>query len=96
MSHPYFKSLVGQTTSVANIFTGKAGLGAVLLTGDGTNVPTIDIYDNTAGSGTKIFTATLPITTRSQFFHFAHPVRADIGLSVVITGTGAIWSIYYL
>lgn len=95
MSHPYYKSLVAQTAD-ALVATGKAGLGVVILTGDGTNIPTLDIYDNTTNTGTKIFSATLPITVRSQMFIFPHPVRADIGMYADITGTGAIYSVYFV
>jgi hypothetical protein len=95
MSHPYYKSLVAQTADVL-VATGKAGLGAVLVTGDGANVATVTIWDNTAGSGTKIFEAVLPITQRSAFFSFPHPVRCDIGMYLDVTGTGATASVYYV
>jgi hypothetical protein len=95
MSHPYLKSLVAQTADVL-VATGKAGLSAVLVTGDGVNVPTVTIWDNTSATGTKVFEAILPITVRSQLFEFAHPVRADTGLFLDVTGTGCTASVYYV
>lgn len=95
MIDAYAKSVAAQTAS-GLIATGKAALVAVLLTGDGTNIPTLDIYDNTAASGTKIFSATLPISTRSQLFPLVLPARCDIGMYASISGTGAIYSVYYV
>lgn len=91
----YSKSLVGQTAD-ALVATGKAGLCAVIVTSDGTNVATLDIYDNTTNSGTKVFTAVVPISQRSVMFTFVRAVKADIGLFADITGTGASYSVYYV
>lgn len=77
------------TGSTTTLLTGKATLNSVQLIGDGTNAPTVIIYDNTAGSGKIIARLSAPTTGVFTAFTPAVSIRCDIGLTVVVSGTGA-------
>ena len=92
---PFAKYLAVQTADTI-VATGKAGLVAVMVTGDGVNVATVTIWDSLSAAGTKLFEAVLPITQRSILFSFVRPIKAEIGLFLDVTGTGATASVYYV
>ncbi|MFA5377516.1 MAG: hypothetical protein WC455_17325 [Dehalococcoidia bacterium] len=86
----------GVKTSSGIVATGPGVLTQIIVGTDGTNSPTIDLYDNTAASGTKlvpqwyVYTsaferiATLPIDNE-RFFN---------GLYVNISGTANVVLLY--
>ncbi len=76
---------VGTTT----FLTGRSFLNSIQLFGDGTNAPTVTVYDNTAGSGVILGKITLPVATVYASFTPCFPIRGDTGLTVVVAGTGA-------
>jgi hypothetical protein len=96
----YAKASIGIAVGTTTVVTGRAGLTGVIVQTDGTNAATIDIYDNTAGSGTKVFSAVVNATAaaiqRAVPFMFVRAVKAEIGLTVVLSGTGATASVYYV
>lgn len=49
---------------------------------------TITLYDNTAASGTKIGTITLPATVNAPGASFEYNITCSTGLTIVTTGTG--------
>lgn len=69
--------------------TGAVNLGKALLYGcvvtAGADAASITIYDNTAGSGTKVLS--VKAAAGSTATGLIYPVRAETGLYAVITGT---------
>jgi len=81
--------------SNAQLVTGKAILTGINLHAAAADV-VITIYDNTAASGTIIFKYTLDISVEGLAKYVEIPdVRADNGLWVVVTGTGANAVVHY-
>jgi hypothetical protein len=77
---------VGTTT----LFTGKCTLNSIQLVSDGTNTCSVTVYDNTAASGKimallKVAATTVP----GQYLDLSNALKAEIGLTVVVAGTGA-------
>ena len=79
-------SIAAGTTTV---FTGKSYLNSYTILTDGVNTALVQIYDNTAGSGKLIATAQLAAAALPVTVVYDIPLRCDIGLTVVVTGTGA-------
>ena len=77
------------TGSTTTLLSGKATLNSVQLIGDGTNAPTVIVYDNTAGSGKIIAQLSGAATEKFVAFVPAFAIRSDIGLTVVVSGTGS-------
>jgi hypothetical protein len=85
---------LGAGTTV--IHAGKGILSGVMVISDNTNPATITVYDNaTTGSGTVLAKCTATTTTGANSIAFVTPVRADNGLTVVVTGTGAPTGLIY-
>lgn len=76
----------GVTTVLA---TGRGLLNSINVTTDGTNAATVTVYDNTAASGKVIAVLAVPGASLSGWANFARPIRTDIGLTVLVAGTGA-------
>lgn len=75
--------------------SGKNLIKGVLLVPDGTNAPTVTIYNNaSAASGVVLFQATGSATV-GTYFDFTHAVQADLGLYVQLSGTGSPKAIVY-
>lgn len=74
----------------------RSFLNSVSLTGDGTNACTLVVYDNASTETGKIL-ASLRVGAAGATGHLEYPaaVRADNGLTVVVTGTGAVGVITY-
>ena len=86
----------GPVTSSQLIATGRNLLHGVIIGGDGTNAATVTVYDNTAGSGTKLFQEVLEASSeRSRGFSFPFAVVAVNGLYVAVSGTGAQATVFY-
>ncbi len=84
--------------SNAQLTVGKAVLTGINLSGVGADV-VVTIYDNTAASGKKLFDWTWDFSSIvgmgfSQYIKLPD-VRADNGLWVVVTGTGAKVIVHY-
>lgn len=73
----------GTTTLVSR----KSFLNSVSVNSDGTNAATVVVYDNTAGSG-KVLAKLVTGTSGTLSMTFNCAVRADIGITVVVSGTG--------
>jgi hypothetical protein len=76
----------GSTTTLSS---GKGYLNSVQVTTDGTNAATATVYDNTAGSGKVLAVLIVAGATLSGSRNFLPALRADIGITVVVSGTGA-------
>lgn len=88
METPGYVLKSAEKTADALIYTGACYFHGILVATDGTNAVTLDIYDNTAGSGTVI-TPTIVIPTsasmRSASIGFNPPVWCKTGIYVDIT-----------
>lgn len=73
------------------ITLGKGILSALHAISDGTNVATVTAYDNAAGdtSGVVLAKVNGSVTTGSNGVILTTPVRFDLGLVIVVAGTGA-------
>jgi chorismate synthase len=95
----YAGQAIGKTADAA-ITTGQGYLKSIIMHTDGTNSCTFAVYDNTAASGTKIF-STLTVTTsaanRATTIEF-QPDEAKFftGIYVDITTSGTItYDVYF-
>ena len=84
-------------TSSAAIISTAGYIHGISVTTDGTNAVTVNLYDNTAGSGTKIFpTWTVAATPTSQAYSFYPPVRVTNGLYASLATSGTVsYVVYY-
>lgn len=77
------------------LFTGAARLNSIQLVGDGTNAASVIVYDSTTGSGKQIAAMGIPAGQVHAFASYVNPLKCEIGLTVVVTGTGAAAHIGY-
>lgn len=82
----------GSTTTLA---AGHSALNTINVLTDGTNPATVTVYDNTAASGKVIAVMSVPGASLSSVLSFYPAVRCDIGLTIVVSGTGATGYISY-
>lgn len=83
------------TAGTTVIATGKAILSGIMVVSDNTNIATITVYDNAStGSGTVLAKCTATTNTGANSIAFVTPVRADNGITAVVTGTGASGVVY--
>ncbi len=77
------------TGSTTTVLTGRSLLNSIQLFGNGTNAPSVIVYDNTAGSG-KIIAQLIGVgATIYLDFDPCFALRGDIGMTIVVAGTGA-------
>lgn len=77
------------TGTTLNVSAGRGLLNALLAISDGANPATITAYDSLTGSGKMVAQVTAELGT-TQSICFTNPVRCDIGLTFVVSGTGAV------
>ena len=80
-----FTPIVLAAPTTTTVKSGEGILGAIIVnkaTADGV----ITIYDNTAASGTKIATITMPATLLANSAVFTYNVHFKTGLTVVTSG----------
>lgn len=75
--------------STTTLFNGHNFLNSIVVTTDGTNAATVTVYDNTAASGKVIAVITVPGASLGVSFVPNFALKVDIGLTVVVAGTGA-------
>lgn len=77
------------TGSTTTVLTGRSLLNSIQLFGNGTNAPSVIVYDNTAGSG-KIIAQLIGVAA-TTYMDFVPPfaLRGDVGMTIVVAGTGA-------
>ena len=83
------------TPGTTTVVSRKSYLNTITLTGDGTNAATAIVYDNTAGSGKQL--ANLRVGANGDTVHVDYNLglRADVGITVVVAGTGAVAIVGY-
>lgn len=89
------KRSLGEKTADGVLHNGPTRLAAILIITDGTNPADIIIYDNnSAASGLKLFEGGVAGNGRSKYNEFNPPIKAENGMYLDITGTGASCIIY--
>lgn len=78
------------TGSTTTVRTGHGLLNSLQVVTDGTNAGTITVYDNITGSGKVIAVLTVAGAALSGSFTPTFGIRADIGLTFVVSGTAAV------
>jgi hypothetical protein len=88
----YHRAIVWQGSATVQIYTGAGLLFGMQLGTDGTNDPTITIYDNTAASGTELVpTAAYEADYKGlNGFTCAYGKQFDTGLHIEITCAGTV------
>ena len=82
----------GTTTVIAR----KSMLSGLTVISDGTNAATATVYDNaSAASGTILAKAVANATMPTAHVDGTSRVRADNGITVVVSGTGSGAIVYY-
>ena len=76
-------------TGVTTIFTGVSLISSIQGISDGTNPATVTVYDNTTNSGKVLAVVKVLPADPSKIYTFCSRLRADIGVTVEVTGTGA-------
>lgn len=78
------------TPGTTTVVSRKSYLNTITLTGDGTNAATAIVYDNTAGSGKQLANLRVGANGNTVHVNYNLGLRADIGMTVVVAGTGAV------
>ena len=78
------------TASQNAIITGKGKLWGVMVTTDGTNAPTLSIFDSLTQAGSKmmpdpVFPAAAAVFSKFQMISLDCPIAFNTGLSVTLT-----------
>ena len=86
--------IIGAGTTV--VVPRKSMLSGVLVITDNVNTATVTVYDNaTTGTGKVLAKASATTTTGANSLAFVTPIRADLGITVVVSGTGIPQAIIY-
>lgn len=97
MPKEIFSVTSGELDTSTLVYTGACFISGIFIGTDGTNPATVTVYDNTAGSGKKICP---PIVVAGATGYGGRNVipmcKADNGIYVSLSGTGAKVSIEYV
>lgn len=85
----------GSLTANTLLFDGRNRLNAITVLGDGTNAVTVTVYDNNTNAGQIIAKVILKAGNTLEHVLFENPVKAELGLYVVIAGVGAEVFVFY-
>ena len=85
----------GLKTTSQLIATGKNRINAITFLGDGTNVSTVTIYDNTTASGKIVARVVNKATDQQNHVIFTNPVVVENGIYAELTGTGGTYLVYF-
>jgi hypothetical protein len=77
------------------IATGRNRVNAITVLTDGTNAATVELYDNTAASGTKRVVGKCVGANLINHILFDNPVRFENGIYADVTGTGATFIVFF-
>jgi hypothetical protein len=75
------------TTATTTVVKSGAGFLHLIMVNSAAASATITLYDNTAASGTKIATITMPGVLLANQANFRYDVSFNTGLTIVTTGT---------
>ncbi len=86
---------LGEFTGTGVVRGTPTRLVAVEIITDGTNTADVIFHDSaSAASGLKLFEGGAPGADRSKFVRFSPPLKADNGVYLTLTGTGASCIVY--
>ncbi len=85
----------GVQNADALIATGRNRVNAVTVITDGTNAATVELYDNTAASGTKRVVGKCVGANLVNHIIFENPVLFESGIYADVTGTGATYIVFF-
>lgn len=86
----------GTLTADSAIATGKNRINAITVFSDGTNDATVDLYDNTAASGTIVARGMCVGTSKINHIIFENPVKVENGIYADLTTSGtATYIVFY-
>lgn len=77
------------------IWTGKNRINAITVITDGTNAATVDLYDNTAGSGKIAVKGRCVGNALMNHIIFENPILFENGVYADVTGTGASYIVFF-
>lgn len=77
------------------IWTGRNRVNAITVLTDGTNAATVDLYDNTTGSGTIRVKSKCVGANLVNHILFDNPVLFENGIYADVTGTGATFIVFF-
>ena len=89
----------GSKAASASIATGGGLFYGILVATDSTTGITLNVYDNTAASGSKIIPSVVCVTdasTRVSTIFPPAPIRYYTGLYVTVSSTDCAYEVYYL
>lgn len=91
VSQNLYRNIISATTTIV-----KSGAGILrsVIFNKANSLTSITVYDNTAGSGTKIGTVTNPLTLLSSQFAQDFNCGFNTGLTIVTSGTDDITIVY--
>lgn len=95
MGNPTAVSSGAIAVGTVTLATGHNYVDSIILTADGTNAATVTVYDGTSATGTIL--AVVKVAAVSVYSHvaFSKALRADLGITAVVAGTGAVAYIGY-
>ena len=80
----------------ATVVNRKSQLSGITAITDNVNTATVTVYDNAStGTGQVLAKLTATVTTGANSLAFVTPIRADLGITVVVAGTGTPQAIIY-
>ena len=83
-------------TGTTVVMPRKSMLSGLMVITDNVNTATVTVYDNAStGTGKVLAKASATVTTGANSLAFVTPVRADLGITVVVSGTGSPQAIVY-
>lgn len=77
------------------LFTGRNRVNAITVLTDGSNAATVELYDNTAASGTKRVVGKCVGANLINHIIFENPVLFESGIYADVTGTGATFIVFF-
>lgn len=80
----------------AVIAVGRNRVNSITLLGDGTNAPTLTLYDNASAASGKVVAKIAGVATSTfLFINFTNPVAVENGIYADVAGTGANYIVTY-
>lgn len=77
------------------IFNGRNRVNALTVITDGVNAATVDLYDNTTGTGTIRVKGQCVGASLNNHILFEKPVLFENGIFADVTGTGAKFIVFF-
>jgi len=80
----------------AAIAVGRNKVNSITVLGDGTNAPTLILYDNATTASGKVLAKIVGVSASTFLFaNYSNPVVAENGIYASLSGTGANYIVTY-